>query len=166
MLLRNIGLVLTICTYMCLSTTVFANAIDSLKTKKKTGSDNVKVKEIYFRSHGAWSALFELKIDANGWATCEIHESKLRIFAGRIDSVSLGKLIQTIDHIKPFSLSDRYPIAGLDTMVGDLETYELELKFNSGVIKKVSDYGGKGTDELQNLYQQLFDLAQNLKELL
>lgn len=125
------------------------------------------VEEINFKIGNGWPGrIWDLRIDAGGWVTFEMDHGA-RIFTGAIDSITLNTLVQTINYINLPELLERESrkMPASSNMATDLETFSLEVKFKNGQIARTDDYGGEGTYGLQNLYRQLFNIAENLNEL-
>jgi hypothetical protein len=60
--------------------------------------------------------------------------------------------------LKLTSLKDEYSVNWTDD-----QTSTLEIKFNNGQIKRISDYGMIGTFGLEHIYDQLFALRKTQK---
>lgn len=126
------------------------------------------VEEIVFKLGGGYPGrVWDLKIDASGWATFEMERGE-RIFAGEVDSITYNCLIQTINYIDFPALLERESKkkSGPSTLSTSEETYTLEITFKNGETTRTYDYGGIGTYGLKNLYRQLFIVAKSLDELL
>jgi hypothetical protein len=78
-------------------------------------------------------------------------------FKGTIDQVQYDKLLSILDSLNPKNLNDFYG----NKNVSDLPTSYLTIKYKDASIKKIQDYGKRGTPELQNLYQFFDDLRTN-----
>ena len=119
--------------------------------------DDLKIKEIKISTSVCFGTcpVFKLMIRTDRTATYDaIQYNKMNgKFKAKIDSVSFAKLIETINYIKLNSLKDHYEVNWTDD-----QTVTLEIKFNDGLVKRISDYGKIGTLGLQYLYAQLFAL--------
>jgi len=120
--------------------------------------DRLQIEKINLNTHDGYPGMnIEISVDAGRWATCEERYTS-KIFAGIVDSAYFDKLMQTINYINLSSLSNSYPMVGLECLWSDQEVYTLEVTFDNGQIKKISDYGGGGTFGLVALYKQLVNL--------
>lgn len=125
-------------------------------------SDNLKVEEINFSTSGCFGTcpIFQLNIKADRTAKYDAQRfnSDTGKFKTIIDTASYSNLLQAINYIELTSLKDNYEVNWTDD-----QTATLEIKFNNGQTKKISDYGMIGTFGLEGLYNQLFDLRKTQK---
>ncbi|QOW10198.1 hypothetical protein Q73A0000_07395 [Kaistella flava (ex Peng et al. 2021)] len=77
-------------------------------------------------------------------------------FQGKIDQEHYNQLISLLDSL-PKDLKDDYG----NKNVTDLPTSNLTLNYQDGHLKKVQDYGKRGTPELVKVYQFFEDLKTN-----
>lgn len=125
-------------------------------------TNNLKVEEINFSTSGCYGTcpIFELSIKADQTAT--YHAIKYNNEKGKfktiIDTISYNNLVQTINYIKLTTLKNDYRVGFTDN-----QTVTLEIRYNNGQIKKITDYGLIGTFGLENLYRQLFGLRETQK---
>jgi hypothetical protein len=129
--------------------------------------DNLKIEEIRFSATACFGPcpVFDLTIKADRSVIYEAKQNNYifkakkvaRETKGRynaiIDTATFNNLIQTINYINLSSLKNDYHV-----LWSDAESVEIEIKFNDGNIKKIKDYGKRGTFGLVNLYNQLFAL--------
>ncbi|MGZ4055466.1 MAG: DUF6438 domain-containing protein [Bacteroidia bacterium] len=124
--------------------------------------DNFKIEDIIFSTSPCYGTcpIFELTIKADRTAKYDAQEynDKKGKFKTTLDSTSYDKLVQTINYIKLTSLKNKYSVNWTDD-----QTATLEVKFNNGQIKKITDYGEIGTFGLEHLYDQLFALRKTQK---
>jgi len=124
--------------------------------------DNFKIEEIYFSTSGCYGTcpIFELSIKPDKTAKYNAIEynDKKGIYKTTLDTASYAKLLQTINYIKLTSLNDNYSVNWTDD-----QTVTVEIKYNNGLTKKISDYGAIGTFGLEHLYDQLFALRKTQK---
>lgn len=125
--------------------------------------DNFKIEEIKFSTSGCFGScpVFEIVIDRNKnaiYKAIEYNDDDDGKFSGTIDSDSYDKLIQTINYINTSNLKNEYSVQWTDD-----QTASLEIKFDNGKTKKISDYGLIGTFGLENLYSQLLILRKTQK---
>ncbi len=124
--------------------------------------DTLVIEEINFSTSGCYGTcpIFELVIKSDRSSTYNAIEynKKKGIFKSIIDTVSYNKLLSTLNYIKIASLNDKYHVSWTDD-----QTVTLEIKYNNGQTKKISDYGSIGTFGLENLYNQLFALRRTQK---
>ena len=131
-------------------------------TEYSAKTENLVIKEINFSTSACYGTcpIFDLSINADRstmYNAIEFNDIKGK-FKTTLDTISFNKIIQTINLIALLSLKDDYRI-----IYTDAPTATLEIKFNNGEVKKISDYGENGTVGLKNLYDQLFALRQTQK---
>jgi hypothetical protein len=124
--------------------------------------ENLEVEEIRFSTSHCYGTcpVFELTIKADGtskYNAIEYNDEKGK-FKTVVDSATLYKIFQTINYLNLTSLKDEYSVNWTDD-----QTSTLEIKFNNGQIKRISDYGMIGTFGLEHLYDQLFALRKTQK---
>jgi hypothetical protein len=123
--------------------------------------DNLQIEEINLKSDGGYGAgKFTIDVDALG---CVSYQDgyDFKLLTGEIDKKTFDNIIQTINYMKLRSLQDNYDIENTT----DLPMYNLEITFNGGETKKITDYGASGTSSLHKLYDQLLNLKPSLTEL-
>lgn len=120
-------------------------------------TDNLRVEEIKFTTSGCFGScpIFKISIFSDRSAVYKAIRNNKRkgTFDATIDSVSFNNLIQTINYIKLSTLSNDYSVDWTCD-----QTVTLEIEYNDGQVKKITDYGAIGTLGLENLYNQLFNL--------
>lgn len=124
--------------------------------------DNFNIEEISFSTTHCYGTcpVFKLLIKADRTAeynAIEYNDKKGK-FKTVIDTATFNKLLQTINYLNLTSLKDQYNVNWTDD-----QTSTLEVKFNNGQTKNISDYGMIGTFGLENLYDQLFALRKTQK---
>ena len=77
-------------------------------------------------------------------------------FKGQIKEKEFSRLIDLLQETDFVNLKDKYKVNRTDH-----QTAFLTITYDDGKIKKIEDYGLKGTDELVKLYKFLFDLREN-----
>ena len=116
--------------------------------------DSLRIEEIKYSASGCFGTcpIFDLKIGRDGSATylAKEYNDQEGKFTGKIDQVSFAKLIDTINYLGLKGLSDKYEVNWTDD-----QTATLEIRYDGGKTKKISDYGMIGTFGLENLYGQL-----------
>lgn len=131
-------------------------------------SPDIGVEEILLKiDNGYPGRNWDLKVQADGWATFEINRGK-RIFAGIIDSMTFNNLVQTINYIdipKLIEKEAKMGPGGPSTMSTATEIFTLTVKYNDGNPITIYDLGGQYTYGLKNLYKQLLNLVQGLPEI-
>lgn len=124
--------------------------------------DNFKIDEIRFSTSPCYGTcpVFDLTIKGDRRASYNAKQYNEREgeFKTTIDSISYHKLVQTINYIKLTTLKDQYSVNWSDD-----QTVTLEIKFNNGQTKKISDYGEIGTFGLEHLYEKLFSMPKTQK---
>lgn len=124
--------------------------------------DNFDIQEIGFSTSPCFGTcpVFELLIKGDRTAkfNAKYYNDKKGMFKATVDSASFTNLVTTINYIKLTSLKDDYSVNWTDD-----QTITLEIKFNNGQVKNISDYGGIGTFGLEHLYDQLFALRKTQK---
>jgi hypothetical protein len=124
--------------------------------------DNLKIEEINFSTSPCYGTcpIFDLKIKADRKAkyNAKQYNEKKGKYKTTIDSISFYNILQTINYIKMANLKDNYSVNWTDD-----QTITIEIKFNNGQIKQISDYGGIGTFGLEHLYDQIFALRKTQK---
>ena len=124
--------------------------------------DNFKIEEISFSTSRCYGTcpVFKLTIKADRTAKYDAIEynDKKGKFKTVLDTATFNTLLQTINYLKLTSLKDEYSVNWTDD-----QTSTLEIKFNNGQTKKISDYGMIGTFGLEHLYDQLFALRKTQK---
>lgn len=122
-----------------------------------TKIDNLKIEEIKLRTSGCFGScpIFEITVLSDRSATYKAikYNDKQGLFKAIIDSMSFYKLLKTINYIKLISLKDDYSVDWTDD-----ETIDIEVKYDNGRLKRISDYGAMGTFGLESLYSQIFAL--------
>jgi hypothetical protein len=78
------------------------------------------------------------------------------LFKTKIYQPDYDKLIQLLKESNWHSLKSRYT-----TKWTDLPSCTLSIKYDNGSVKKVYDYGQRGTNELKDIYKFLFDFREN-----
>ncbi|QQL51392.1 DUF6438 domain-containing protein [Mucilaginibacter ginkgonis] len=98
---------------------------------------------------------FLLKISKNGFAeySAQYYNPTNGDFTGNLHKKKLRDILSLMDYIHLRDLKENYQVNWTDD-----KTYNLEIKFNDGSVKKISDYGGLGTFGLRALYAMLFEL--------
>jgi len=128
---------------------------DFVEFNSKT--DNLKIKEIKLKTSGCFGRcpIFEITVLSDRSATYNAIKFNDRqgLFKAKIDSISFYKLLKTINYIKLLSLKDYYSVDWTDD-----ETVDIEVLYDNGRLKRISDYGAIGTFGLENLYNQIFGL--------
>lgn len=119
--------------------------------------DNFKIEEIKFSTSGCYGTcpIFEITIKNSKTAFYDaknFNEVKGE-FNGTIDAASYDKLIKTINYVGLLKLNDEF-----DAPWTDDQTVTLEVKYDGGKIKRISDYGTVGSFGLSSLYNQLYTL--------
>jgi hypothetical protein len=124
--------------------------------------DDFKIEEIKFSTSGCFGScpIFNLNIGQNKTASYEAIEynDEKGIYKSPIDAASFDSLVQTINYIGLLNLKNKYRVPWTDDQASTLE-----IKYNHGKIKSISDYGMIGTFGLENLYNQLFKLRKSQK---
>jgi hypothetical protein len=124
---------------------------------------NLEVEEINFMTLGCYGLCpaFELTILSNRQATfkaIKYNDGKKGKYKTNIDTAAFNNLLQIINYINLPALESYYTINASDN-----QTVTLEIKYNNGQTKTISDYGVTGTFGLRNLYKQLFALPNTQK---
>lgn len=119
--------------------------------------DDLNIEEIHFSTTACYGTcpIFELSIMADQTATYNAIEynEETGEFKTTIDTSSYNNLIRTINYIKLTTLEDGYSANWTDD-----QTVTLQIKYNNGQVKTITDYGAIGTFGLEHLYEQLFEL--------
>jgi Domain of unknown function (DUF6438) len=120
---------------------------------------SLKIERIKFLTTGCFGTcpMFKMEIDNDRKAIYNAIEynDKKGTFAATIDTASYNNIIETLNCIKLTSLKDDYEVRWTDD-----QHVTLEITFNNGLTKSISDYGAIGTFGLANLYDQIFLLRQ------
>ncbi len=124
--------------------------------------DNLKIDRIKFSAMGCYGScpVFELSIDRNrkGSYNAKKYNSKDGNFHAVIAEVEYNRLVATINYIRLPKLNDNYRVNWTDD-----RTVKIEITYNNGKVKSISDYGAIGTFGLQNLYAQFHSLRNTQK---
>jgi hypothetical protein len=124
------------------------------------GSTNIQLQQIKFRTGPCFGScpVFELTIDAdrNMMYKAGDFEKKEGQFKGILDQETYNKLADLVGNIGLERLKDHYAVK-----VTDQPSVLLEIKYNNGKTKIITDYGEEGTYGLQALYHFLFRLREN-----
>ncbi|NOS93260.1 MAG: hypothetical protein HOP30_15175 [Cyclobacteriaceae bacterium] len=124
--------------------------------------DHFIIDEIRFTTSYCFGTcpVFELIVSSDG--TANYHAIKYNDQSGKfhtvIDMVSIHKLFDSINYLNLTSLKDQYHVNWTDD-----QTATLEIKFNNGQVKKISDYGMIATFGLQHVYAQFFEFRKSQK---
>ena len=78
-------------------------------------------------------------------------------FTGTIKEEDYKKLTQLLDGLEVKNLDEKYG----NRNVTDMATSYLTVKFNDGTVKKIEDYGKKGSEKLVEVYRFFEDLRHN-----
>jgi hypothetical protein len=117
--------------------------------------DTITVQEIKFSTSGCLGTCPIFKLTINADRTANLNAGEYNDIWGKftttIDTAAYNNLIATINYIKLISLKSDYTVPWTDD-----QTTTLEIIFDHGKTKKISDYGAVGTFGLENLYKQLF----------
>jgi hypothetical protein len=116
--------------------------------------DNLQVEEINIETTGCYGTcpIFKVSIKPDKSATYHAikYNNKKGHFKTTLDNESYNRIIETINYIKLPLLEELYAVNWTDD-----QTVNLEVKFNNGQVKKITDYGRIGTFGLSCLYSQL-----------
>lgn len=117
--------------------------------------DNLKVKRIKFGTSGCFGScpVYDLSITQDGSATYvakRYNKVQEGTYKDTIAPEALATVIETINYLNLSNLKNEYSVPWTDDQASTLE-----VTYDSGMVKKISDYGMIGTFGLTTLYQQL-----------
>jgi hypothetical protein len=133
-----------------------------------TSPDKLNIQKIKFATSGCYGTcpVFELSIDSHANAllnAIEYNSNNSDVFdttnslnghyTSDINMDDFNNILDIINYIHLPKLKDDYSVNWTDD-----QTATLEIKYNNGHVKKISDYGEIGTMGLQLLYGKLFSL--------
>ncbi len=132
----------------------YGNFIERKSAVKKYNIDKIR-----YRSGACFGTcpVYELELNMAGCLAlynAEAHTELQGKFSARLDTSICGEMRDLLNHLDFPKLKDRYAVAWTDD-----QTHELEIFYNGGKIKKISDYGGQGTRGLSTFYERMWDIA-------
>ena len=124
--------------------------------------NNINFDELVFKAVGCYGScpIFDITLKADRRATfiAIAYNDKTGTFKSKIDKATFLQILETINYLNIQSLKEGYRVGWSDD-----RTVTLEIKYNNGQVKKITDYGASGTWGLQNLYNQLYTLRNSQK---
>jgi hypothetical protein len=118
------------------------------------------IKKIEFETTMCFGACPAFKIIINNDRTAIYDAYKFNVDSGSfrtiIDTAEFNKIIILINKTDFFNLKDKYEVR-----MSDEQTSYLTITYDNGRMKKIIDYGLSGTTELENLYEEFFELRNN-----
>ena len=124
---------------------------------------NLEVEEISLTTLGCYGScpVFELTILSNRQASynaIKYNDGKKGKYKANIDTTAFNNLLQIINYINLPALESYYTI-----IASDGESFTLEIKYNNGQTKRISEDDARGIFGLRNLYKQLYALPNTQK---
>ncbi|MGJ1432451.1 DUF6438 domain-containing protein [Sphingobacterium spiritivorum] len=134
----------------------------SCKSYKTDSSANKKyeIEEISFSRKPCFGTcpVFVLKISKNGAAQLDadnfLKNGLKGQYASQISTGDLNKIIKQLNELQFPELKDDYGNRG----VSDLPAVHLEIRYQNDKVKKIRDYGNRGTVELEKLYKTIDEI--------
>lgn len=126
--------------------------------------DDLKIDSVDLSTSGCFGScpIFTISIKANRTAAylAKQYNPKNGTFSGTVEAADYSRIVDTINYMRLGSLKTGYAVGWTDD-----QGSTLTIGYNSGKVKKISDYGMIGTYGLANLYRQFFKLrtSQNWK---
>ncbi|EEI89747.1 hypothetical protein HMPREF0765_4652 [Sphingobacterium spiritivorum ATCC 33300] len=134
----------------------------SCKSYKTGDSVNKKyeIEEVSFSRKPCFGTcpVFVLKISKNGTAQLDADNFLKNGLKGKyVTQISTGdlyKIMKQLNELQFPELKDDYG----NRLISDLPSVHLEIRYQNDKIKKIRDYGNRGTAELEKLYKTIDEI--------